>query len=296
MRQIPPRTLISLALAALLLAASCSGTRDESPAAGEPADSEATTSDHHAHGALREIPPGVAVPAVDLEAAPDPVSGWNLRVRTTNFVFAPERASQGHVDGEGHAHLYVDGVKVARIYGEWHHIDPLPDGEHELRVELSSNDHSTLAVGTDIVDATVVVIEDTQAADTSSMSDDEGSMASHDDGDASPHHADGGGHGGSEASTPYDADVADAAQTISVEVAGGAPAGGARRVEVERGSVVALLVTSDAAEEVHVHGYDILQAVSAERPAHFAFTAEIAGVFEVELEGSGVLLLQLEIS
>ena len=31
-------------------------------------------------------------------------------------------------------------------------------------------------------------------------------------------------------------------------------------------------------------------------PAHFAFTAEIPGVFEVELEGSGRLLLQLEIS
>ena len=56
------------------------------------------------------------------------------------------------------------------------------------------------------------------------------------------------------------------------------------------------MVTSDTAEEVHVHGYDILKAVSGGHPAHFAFTAEIPGVFEVELEGSGRLLLQLEIS
>ena len=96
--------------------------------------------------------------------------------------------------------------------------------------------------------------------------------------------------------TRYDADIADAEQTISVEVAGGAPVGGHQRVEVDLGSLVAVTVTADTAEEVHVHGYDILRAVSDGHPAHFAFTAEIPGVFEVELEGSGRLLLQLEIS
>jgi hypothetical protein len=104
------------------------------------------------------------------------------------------------------------------------------------------------------------------------------------------------GDGTSGAATRYDADPADAVQTISVEVVDGSPVGGVRRVEVDAGSVVALKVSSDTAEEVHVHGYDILRSVSDGHPAHFAFTAEIGGVFEVELEGSGRLLLQLEIS
>jgi len=39
-----------------------------------------------------------------------------------------------------------------------------------------------------------------------------------------------------------------------------------------------------------------LRAVADGQPAHLAFTAEIPGVFEVELEGSGRLLMQLEIS
>ena len=103
-------------------------------------------------------------------------------------------------------------------------------------------------------------------------------------------------HGSAGEPTRYDADLADAVQTITVDVAGGAPVDGVRRVEVDLGSVVALMVTSDAAEEVHVHGYDILRAVSEGHPAHLAFTAEIPGVFEVELEGSGRLLLLLEIS
>ena len=103
-------------------------------------------------------------------------------------------------------------------------------------------------------------------------------------------------HGSAGAPTQYDADPSDAAQTITVEVAGGAPVGGHQRVGVDLGSVVALMVTSDTAEEVHVHSYNILRAVSDGHPAHFAFTAAIPGVFEVELEGSGRLLLQLEIS
>ena len=103
-------------------------------------------------------------------------------------------------------------------------------------------------------------------------------------------------HGSAGEPTRYDADVAAAVQTIAVEAVDGAPAGGVRRVEVDLGSVVALMVTSDIAEEVHVHGYDILRAVSDGHPAHFAFNAEIPGVFEVEFEGSGRLLLQLEIS
>lgn len=105
-----------------------------------------------------------------------------------------------------------------------------------------------------------------------------------------------GHHGAAGEPTRYDANLSDATQTITVEVVGGAPAGGHQRVKVDLGSVVALKITSDLADEVHVHGYDILRAISAGHPAHFAFSAEIPGVFEVELHGSGRLLLLLEIS
>ena len=69
-----------------------------------------------------------------------------------------------------------------------------------------------------------------------------------------------------------------------------------KRSKVSLGSVVALNVRSDIAEQVHVHGYDILRSVDNDNPAHFAFKAEISGVFEVEFENSGRLLLLLEIS
>ena len=37
-------------------------------------------------------------------------------------MFAPENVNQADVDGQGHAHIYVDGEKVSRVYGERFHL------------------------------------------------------------------------------------------------------------------------------------------------------------------------------
>jgi heme/copper-type cytochrome/quinol oxidase subunit 2 len=71
------------------------------------------------------------------------------------------------------------------------------------------------------------------------------------------------------------------------------PEGG--RVAVARGTTVRIVVTSDVAEEVHVHTYDFKKDVGPGRPAQFEFVADISGVFEVELEARGVLLFRLEV-
>lgn len=105
-----------------------------------------------------------------------------------------------------------------------------------------------------------------------------------------------GSHGSAGEPTRFDADLSDAEQTIEIEVQGGVPVGGHKRVKIALGSVVALRVTSDISEEVHVHAYDILRAASPGHPAHFAFKASIPGVFEVELEKTHRLLVLLEVS
>lgn len=69
-----------------------------------------------------------------------------LVIETTNWAWAPEHASGDHVDGEGHAHVYLDGVKLGRLYGEAYHIGGVCSGEHTVKVTLNSNDHSDLTV------------------------------------------------------------------------------------------------------------------------------------------------------
>ena len=99
---------------------------------------------HHGHGELLEA--AGAAPSVSVNVSPDPESGWNLHVTTRNFRFAPQNASAAHVPGEGHAHVYVNGTKIARLYGEWLHIAELPKGSNRIEVTLNANDHRGLAV------------------------------------------------------------------------------------------------------------------------------------------------------
>ena len=43
-----------------------------------------------------------------------------------------------------------------------------------------------------------------------------------------------------------------------------------------------IVVTADAPDEIHLHGYDITKNAAAGTPARFSFTANLEGVFEIE--------------
>ena len=115
--------------------------------------------DHANHAAHHDMPLVLAAenaPTLDLEIFPDPSAGWNLHIQTTGFTFAPQNASRDHIDGEGHAHVYINGVKLGRVYADWVHLE-LPEGGAEVKVTLNSNDHRPLAVGDARIEASVVV-------------------------------------------------------------------------------------------------------------------------------------------
>jgi hypothetical protein len=86
-----------------------------------------------------------------------------------------------------------------------------------------------------------------------------------------------------------------ATQTIRVRYAGGKVSGVDAVVKVKRGSTVALVVTSDTADEVHLHGYDKSADVSKGGTATITFTATLAGRWEVELEKLGRRLVVLQV-
>ena len=102
--------------------------------------------DRAGHGGTIDLPAGLDAPTLDFRVAKDAASGWNLHIVTTGFRFAPESVNAPHRPGEGHAHVYVDGKKVARIYGPRFHLGALPPGRVTLSVTLNANDHSALAV------------------------------------------------------------------------------------------------------------------------------------------------------
>lgn len=84
-------------------------------------------------------------------------------------------------------------------------------------------------------------------------------------------------------------------RTINIKVLGGKASGDSGRVSVPLGTPIVLSVTSDVADEIHVHGYDRTAEVPAGATGSIAFTASTPGVFEVELENSKLELMQLQV-
>ncbi len=83
---------------------------------------------------------------------------------------------------------------------------------------------------------------------------------------------------------------------IDVTYAGGELTGVDPRVEVPLGEPVVLRVSSDVAEEIHVHGYDLYVDIPAGGTGEVAFTADLPGAYEVELHEAGRPIFQLRAS
>jgi hypothetical protein len=82
---------------------------------------------------------------------------------------------------------------------------------------------------------------------------------------------------------------------VEAKVTGSNVETASKRVRVDLGQKVRVQVEADRAEEVHVHGYDLKGDVAPGKPAVIDFTADVPGVFEVELEESSLKLFELQV-
>ena len=82
---------------------------------------------------------------------------------------------------------------------------------------------------------------------------------------------------------------------IVVAVTNGKVSPPTHRVKVTKGTQVRLKVTSDKADELHVHGYDLEKELPAGEQVTLDFTADQTGLFEIETHESGLQLVQLEV-
>lgn len=139
-------------------------------------------SNEHDHGdstpetLVSDTPVGVSITAeVDAEG------GVDVAIEPDGLRFAPELVDQGHTPGKGHAHIYVDGEKLGRVFERTYRIDDLPPGQHEIRVSLNTNDHRELVYDGQIVeDSLTVTVPDVGQATASDDHDhDHGSSDSH---------------------------------------------------------------------------------------------------------------------
>ena len=121
------------------------------------AGAEAAAMDPHALHRNMEIDSGDSSAELSLEVTRQADGeGWDLAVETRNFeFFRPDQPESDVPDrpGQGHAHLYLNGLKLGRLYSNGATIGALPPGRYTVRVALNSNRHRPVMAGGNPVEA-----------------------------------------------------------------------------------------------------------------------------------------------
>ena len=82
----------------------------------------------------------------------------------------------------------------------------------------------------------------------------------------------------------------------TVRVVDAKPAGGIKKLNFSKGDQIRFRVVSDTADEIHVHGYDLMKDVPAGGSVAFSFKGSIDGRFVVELENHGQQIAELDVA
>lgn len=116
------------------------------------------THDHSETHSQIELDP-ILAPTLSIDIIKDKKAGWLLKLNTMNFQFTPEDANTPHVDNQGHAHLYIDGEKITRLYSNYYYLSDLPKGKHEIKVTLNSNNHEDFTLNGEIIESTKTITQ-----------------------------------------------------------------------------------------------------------------------------------------
>jgi hypothetical protein len=87
-----------------------------------------------------------------------------------------------------------------------------------------------------------------------------------------------------------------APQVPTIQIKDGEPVGGIQDLSFNEGDDIRFRVDSDAAWEIHFHGYDIPMDVEAGASVTFDVPATITGVFEVEIEQTATQIAEITVN
>ncbi len=98
----------------------------------------------HGHTPV-SLPKDSLTPKLTISLSPDSMSGYNLHLEIAQFQLESPlnmgNAPKNTV--EGHAHLYINGEKIQRVYGNDVHIPGkhFKEGMNQINVTLNNHDH-----------------------------------------------------------------------------------------------------------------------------------------------------------
>lgn len=112
---------------------------------------------HHKGASNAEHP----VPQVSLSLTrKQDESGWQIDVSTEDFIFFIPQSPAPHSPGQGHAHIYLNGLKLQRLYGNSASFGNLPPGTYTVNVTLNTNMHNVYRANGKAISAKAIITSD----------------------------------------------------------------------------------------------------------------------------------------
>ena len=112
-----------------------------------------------AHHPGHKIEANKPYPSVNLEIYEDNMDGYNLFIKLENFILTPMDVGKKNKSNSGHIHLYVNDIKIGRVYSNWFHIPGRYFNlkENIIRITLNSNLHDSFAINGNPIESEVKV-------------------------------------------------------------------------------------------------------------------------------------------
>ena len=112
-----------------------------------------------AHHPGHKIEANKPYPSVNLEIYEDNMDGYNLFIKLENFILTPMDVGKKNKSNSGHIHLYVNDIKIGRVYSNWFHIPGRYFNlkENIIRITLNSNLHDSFAINGNLIESEIIV-------------------------------------------------------------------------------------------------------------------------------------------
>ena len=105
-----------------------------------------------------KLPSDTPPPDLDLAAQIMPSGALRLDVLAKDFRFTDVCVSRAEGAPVGHAHISVNGIKVASAYQPRVYLEALPPGSHRIRAVLRGQDHRALVGADGLISAELWVV------------------------------------------------------------------------------------------------------------------------------------------
>ena len=102
----------------------------------------------YAHHPGNKIEAKMPYPKIDIEVSRDKIEGYNLFFNLQNFKLSPENIEIKNEINSGYLQLFINDIKISRIYSSWFHVPErfFNKKENLIRVKLFTNFHDELTI------------------------------------------------------------------------------------------------------------------------------------------------------